>query len=58
MYTKLTKKFLLLLLPNDNKLRVVWAYGAILRYTNKSYIPNIEIGVRFTLNFAYFFKIL
>lgn len=33
-------------LPNDNILRVIWAYGAVLKYTNKSYLPSIEIGTR------------
>ena len=33
-------------MPNDNKLRVVWAYGSIHKYVNKSFIPDIEVGTR------------
>jgi len=34
-------------LPKDNILRVIWAYGAVLKYTvNKSNLPSIEIEMR------------
>jgi len=36
--------------PNDNKLRVVWAYGAILKNTGTTRVPEIEIMLREILN--------